>query len=145
MACIGGVTSLYDVCGVRPGTGFSLGGRGGIGDGGLGPEVLILAPLCDALWLPLTGCSTVVVPPGPVVVVVVVVVCQRLSISQCYRAHGLKITYRGRSGDDVACPSISISFSGYVLMARSILQGVSRRRCEAIVLLWRGRGYWLLL
>jgi hypothetical protein len=81
LACIGGVTSLCDVggvvyesLGVRPGTGFSLGGRGGIGDGGLGPETFVMlgAP-CDTL-LP-DGCSTVVVPPGPVVVVVVVVVC----------------------------------------------------------------------
>jgi hypothetical protein len=44
-----------------------------MGDGGLGPDVLVTLPApCDAT-LPV-GCSTVVLPPGPVVVVVVVVV-----------------------------------------------------------------------
>jgi hypothetical protein len=88
MAGIGGVTSLcdvcgvvYELCGVRPGTGCSLGGSGGIGDGGLGPETfVILGAPCDAL-LP-DGCSTVVVPPGPVVVVVVVVVYWQ-EVCQC--------------------------------------------------------------
>jgi hypothetical protein len=66
--------SFKDVRGVSPGTGFSLGGKAGIGDGGLGPEELVtLGPPCVPL-LP-RGCSTVVVPPGPVMVVVVVVVC----------------------------------------------------------------------
>jgi hypothetical protein len=73
--------SLCDVFGVSPGTGCSLGGRAGIGDGGLGPEVLVmLPPPSDVPWL--TGCSTVVEPPGPVVVVVVVVVYDWI-ISQC--------------------------------------------------------------
>lgn len=66
--------SLWDVCGVKPGTGCWLGGKAGMGDGGLGPEVLVIlpAPPCEAALL--FGCSTVVVPPGPVIVVVVVVV-----------------------------------------------------------------------
>lgn len=72
---MGGVISLCEVCGVRPGTGRSLGGKAVIGDGGLGPVVLVmLAPPCEELALLLLGCSTVVEPPGPVTVVVVVVV-----------------------------------------------------------------------
>jgi hypothetical protein len=76
--------SLCEVFGVRPGTGCSLGGRAGMGDGGLGPDVLVmLAPPCDVPLL--MGCSTVVVPPGPVMVVVVVVVYQE-DVSQ-YKLH----------------------------------------------------------
>lgn len=67
--------SLCEVCGVRPGTGCSLGGRALIGDGGLGPEVFVmLAPPSVEPPPLLLGCSTVVEPPGPVTVVVVVVV-----------------------------------------------------------------------
>jgi hypothetical protein len=98
---------------VRPGTGCSLGGSGGIGDGGLGPEVLVTLPAPWDALLPV-GCSTVVLPPGPVVVVVVVVVC--------WSKHELHVfhkeyAYRSGSGDNTTCASIPISLSGYVLMA----------------------------
>jgi hypothetical protein len=77
--CMGGVTSLIEDCFCSPGTGCSLGGRAGIGDGGLGPDVLVMLPPLWDILLP-TGCSTVVLPPGPVVVVVVVVVCWSASV-----------------------------------------------------------------
>jgi hypothetical protein len=98
---------------VRPGTGCSLGGKGGIGDGGLGPEVLVTLPApCDAL-LPV-GCSTVVLPPGPVVVVVVVVVCWSKHESHVFDGED---TYGCGGGDNTTSASIPISLSGYVLMA----------------------------
>lgn len=50
----------------------SFGGTAGAGEGGLGPEVLVIFASGEAFALASFGLSTVVDPPGPVVVVVVV-------------------------------------------------------------------------
>lgn len=73
---------VADAVFIVPGTGCWLGGKAGIGDGGLGPDVLIMLPSDGPLLS--TGFCTVVLPPGPVVVVVVVVVCHAC-ISQASR------------------------------------------------------------